>query len=375
MRVGSYDLVRLLARGGMADIYLGRGADGRLAAVKVMNRRRALDAEAAAMFLDETKLGMLFDHPNIVETLEVGTEAGQPYCVMELVHGVDLRAMLNAAAAAGTRIPYGVAVTMVIEVAAGLEHAHRRAAPDGTPLQLVHRDVSLSNVMVGHDGTVKILDFGIASTAVQTVHTAPGIVRGKASYMAPEQCLAEAIDARADVFALGVVLYEITTGMRCFHGTSDFERMVAVVRGAYHLPSAIYADFPAELEHVIARALARCPDQRYQSCAELANALADVQLLHGWEGDIVGWMYSLYGQVPLPDGAAPAAPAASLTIPARPRFARGTNSDGYEPRDTTMTRMELASDFGSSDEDDEPTRGTMRLRLGTNSIAPGGNTS
>jgi serine/threonine-protein kinase len=359
----------------MADIYLGRGDGGRLAAVKVMNRRRALDAEAAAMFLDETKLGMLFDHPNIVETLEVGSEAGQPYCVMELVHGVDLRAMLNAAAAASTRIPYGVAIAMLMEVAAGLEHAHRRAAPDGTPLQLVHRDVSLSNVMVGHDGTVKILDFGIASTAVQTVHTAPGIVRGKASYMAPEQCLAEAIDARADVFALGVVLYETTTGMRCFHGTSDFERMVAVVRGEYHLPSTIHADFPADLEAVIAKALARCPDGRYQSCAELANALADVMLAHGWSGDVLGWMHSLYGEVPLPYVEAPTASATSMTFQARPRFARGTNADGYEPRDTTMSRMELASDFGSSDEDDVPTRGRPRLRVSTNSIAPGGNSS
>lgn len=363
MRVGSYDLVRLLARGGMADIYLGRGADGRLAAVKCMNRRRALDAEAAAMFMDETKLGMLFDHPNVVETLEVGTENGQPYAVMELVHGVDLRALLNATAAAGTRIPYGVALAIVMEVAAGLEHAHRRTAPDGTPLQLVHRDVSLSNVMVGHDGGVKLLDFGIASTAVQTVHTAPGVVRGKASYMAPEQCLAEPIDARADVFALGVVLYETTTGMRCFHGTSDFERMVAVVRCEYHLPSTIHPDFPAELEHVIAKALARDPHHRYQSCAELANALADVMLINGWtDASIRGFMRSLYGEVARPERDAFAANP-SRTMAALPRLARGTNADTYDPGDSAVMRADAGSDFGTSDDDDEPTVGRMRLRI------------
>ncbi len=377
MRIGSYDLVRLLAKGGMADVYLGR-AGHHLAAVKLLNPRRAVAPEASAMFVDETRLGLLLDHPNIAATYEVGlAEDGTPYAVMELVHGVDLRGLLNTAAAANRRIAYEASLAIVMAAAAGLEHAHRRRGPDGQPLRLVHRDVSLSNLMVGHDGAVKLLDFGIASTTVQTVHTAPGIVRGKASYMAPEQCLGEAIDHRADVFALGVVLYELTTGMRCFHGTNDFERMVAVVRGEYHLPSTIHADYPPGLEWIVRRALARDPKVRYQTCADLAAALGELATHSGWTvnvGPILRTMRELYGCVPAPfvDASAggqglggPAGPQ-SMTFRAQPRLARGTLSD----RDTS--EQVVAPDL---DDDDEPTRGRPRARVSSLAIAPGGNCS
>src|SRR5690606_18431290 len=157
---------------------------------------------------------------------------------------------------AGRAVPYAIAISIIAAAAAGLDHAHRRGDAGGNPLRLVHRDVSLSNIMVGHDGSVKVVDFGIASTTISDVHTIPGVVRGKASYMSPEQCLGDELDHRTDVFALGVVLYELTTGTRCFHGKSDFERMLAVVRGDYIAPCRIVADFPPELEQVIRTALA-----------------------------------------------------------------------------------------------------------------------
>jgi serine/threonine protein kinase len=245
-RLGAYELLRPIAQGGMADIYLAkRDADGdghtfqRHVAVKVLNKLRATEEESCAMFLDEARLVGMLHHQNIAQVLEVNVAEGHHYLAMEYVHGADLRELLQAAAKAGRTIPFEVSLSIIAGAAAGLDHAHRRCDPDGKPLRLVHRDVSLSNIMVGHDGAVKVVDFGIASTAVQTVHTSPGVVRGKASYMSPEQCLGDEVDHRTDIFALGIVLYELTTGARCFAGKSDFERMLSVVRGEYHAPTAI----------------------------------------------------------------------------------------------------------------------------------------
>jgi serine/threonine protein kinase len=234
-RLGSYELIRPIAQGGMADIYLARrvgpGRFERHVAVKVLNPRRAAEPEACAMFLDEARLVALLNHHNIASVLEVDVVDGKHYLAMEYVHGADLREVLSAAQRAGKLLPFETSLSIVSAAAAGLDHAHRRCGLDGKPLKLVHRDVSLSNIMVGHDGSVKVVDFGIATTTIASVHTSPGVVRGKASYMSPEQCLGDRVDHRSDVFALGVVLYELTTGARCFHGKSDFDRMLAVVRG------------------------------------------------------------------------------------------------------------------------------------------------
>jgi serine/threonine protein kinase len=214
--LGSYELVRLLAQGGMADIYLAKSlaASSRFVAVKVLNARRAADPEARALFADEARLVGMLDHLNLAGVLEVDVEAGVHYLVMDYVHGADLREILAFAAATDRAIPYDCALTIVAAAAAGLHHAHTRCDDDGYPLDLVHRDVSLSNIMVGHDGSVKVIDFGIAQSSQAIHRTNPGIVRGKASYMSPEQCLGDVVDLRTDVFALGVVLYELTTGRR-----------------------------------------------------------------------------------------------------------------------------------------------------------------
>jgi serine/threonine protein kinase len=374
-RFGSYELLRPIAQGGMADIYLARhaglGRAGRPVAIKVLNEHRAVDPDARALFLHEARVCALLHHQNIASVLDVDVADGRHYLAMEYVDGVDLRDLVAAAARAGRAVPYDTAISIVAAAAAGLDHAHRRCDADGKPLHLVHRDVSLSNIMVGHDGSVKVVDFGIASTTISDVHTMPGIVRGKASYMSPEQCLGDPLDHRTDVFALGVVLYELTTGARCFHGKSDFERMLAVVRSDYIAPGQLVPDYPPELERVVRTALATSPANRYASCAELIAALERVLAGYAWQAGmriIARLMEELYpasqvthamasteateadpavtarqpvllemlaasGAIPphaLAIASAPTAPKQALARGSARRVARGTGTEAYE---------------------------------------------
>ena len=349
-RLGSYELLRLLAQGGMADVYLAR-QNGSYCAVKVLNAQRAGDNESCALFRDEARLVGMLNHPNLACVYEVDVQSGVHYLAMEYVHGADLREVLARAEATNAAIDYDCALTLVGAAAEGLDHAHRRCGPDARPLHLVHRDVSLSNIMVGHDGSVKVIDFGIAISTASIHTTLPGVVRGKASYMSPEQALGDPVDLRTDVFALGVVLYELTTGRRCFQGNSDFERMLAVVRGDYVPPSVHVSDFPAGLEQVIRTALATQPDQRYPSAAAMLDAIEAVALLEGWTlgtHTTARMMQQLFGNPPPPwmaqydDSAtyvcpppvAVVEPYEALNPPTRiitrRRLARGTESDVHE---------------------------------------------
>jgi eukaryotic-like serine/threonine-protein kinase len=388
--LGTYELVRLLAQGGMADIYLAKNlaAPTRFVAVKVLSARRATDPESRALFADEARLVGMLDHLNLAGILEVDVDAGVHYLVMDYVHGADLREILAFAAATDRAIPYDCALTIIAAAAAGLEHAHTRCDDDGNPLALVHRDVSLSNIMVGHDGSVKVIDFGIAQSA-QAIHvTNPGIVRGKASYMSPEQCLGDAIDLRTDVFALGVVLYELTTGRRCFQGQTDFERMLAVVRGEWVPPSIHIPEFPHALERVIRTALALDPAHRYPSAAAMIEAIEQVAALEGWmlgSRTTARFMCELFGCIAFPSvtedesatvlnppnfeelAAAIEAIEAEMTpaetrIISKRRLARGTHVDGYEPESTELADMDDLFD-------DVPTRGRRSAPRVWNSFA------
>ena len=306
-RLGTYTVVAPLAAGGMADVYLGRAND-RHVAIKVLDPKRSLELDACRMFLDEARLVAMLDHANIAAVLDVDVDArrGLHYIAMEYVHGKDLREMMIRAGHQGLSIPYEVSIAVVMQAAAGLHHAHNAIDEDGQPLHLVHRDVSLSNIMVGFDGVVKLVDFGIARSTMSNVHTMPGIVRGKASYMSPEQCMGEAVDHRTDVFALGVVLYELTTGARCFAGKTDFDKMLAVVRGDYVAPSDLVADYPLELEQIVRCALSPEADLRFPSCAALFDALDRVLTGRAWLGgvhSIQTVMHQLFGNVHTRPGA------------------------------------------------------------------------
>ena len=345
LRLGNYELVRLLAQGGMADIYLARQAGlDRLVAVKVLSGPRANDPEAAALFRDEARLVGMLSHANLAAVHEVASADGVHFLAMEYVAGCDLREMLAAAQKAEKAIPFDAAIAIVCAAASGLDHAHRRCGPDGRPLHLVHRDVSLSNIMVSHDGTVKVIDFGIACSQVSSHHTNPGIVRGKASYMSPEQCVGDAVDLRTDVFALGVVLYELTTGRRCFAGASDFERMLAVVHGNYTPPSELFADFPVALDRVIRTALSADPAKRYSSCAAMIEALERACELHGWDasvGAIRLVMRALFvAPEPVIELEVKAEPTVVITRPRR--FPRGTESDVWDDDAPTRGRRSMS---------------------------------
>ncbi|MBL9013209.1 MAG: serine/threonine protein kinase [Myxococcales bacterium] len=369
MHLGTYELLRSLAQGGMADVFLAKATDGRHVAVKVLAAHRSSDVESCALFLDEARLAGHLHHEHIAGVLGADVAGGRHFIAMEYVHGADLREILLAASHAQTSIPYEVSLAIVAQAAAGLDHAHRRCDEHGVPLRLVHRDVSLSNIMVGHDGVVKIVDFGIARSTMSTVHTSPGIVRGKASYMSPEQCMGDRVDHLTDVFALGIVLYELTTGARCFHGKTDFERMLAVVRGDYILPSDLVADSPPELEAIVKRALASDRSQRFPSCAAMIEALERVMAGRGWNGGaqaIQLVMHSLFGDVREPWRAAdvlgddvPSTEVHITIIPAEPtetlrrprRLAAGTLGDVYDPKN-----------WRGDDVDEAVTRGHRRLR-------------
>jgi len=361
----------------MADIFLARRA-GSAFAVKILNSRRAHDDEARALFHDEARLLRMLNHGNITSAHEVDVIDGVYYLAMEYVHGVDLRELLAAAMLKKTAVDFAAAMSIVAAAAAGLDHAHRRCSPEGRPLRLVHRDVSLSNIMVTYGGHVKVVDFGIASTTLSSVDTIPGTVRGKASYMSPEQCLGDPLDHRTDVFALGVVLYELTTGERCFHGKTDFERMLAVTRGDYVRPSSLVADYPPELEQVVCTALAIDANHRFASAAALMEALEHVAIGRGWAlgtKAIVRMMDEVYddiddptaipvstdmiieAQAPLQEPEAPITtvpeqPAVERTavLTQMPRLARGTQQDllGGEP-------------WKKLDDDEQPTRGRRSL--------------
>ena len=266
-----------LAAGGMARIYVGRttgiGSFERHVVLKVILPERANDQVAVHMFLDEARLAAALNHQNVAQVFEVGEDQGIHYLAMEYVHGQDLRALLAKAGSEGKRVPLELALTVVAGAAAGLNHAHDRRGPDGTPLGIVHRDVSPSNIMVGYDGSVKLLDFGIAKATARSVETQNGIIKGKFAYMAPEQCRGRDVDRRSDVFSLGIILYEISTQHRCFRADSDFDTMHRIVTGDVVRPSRLVPGYPAPLEAIVMKALAVDAAQRYQSAGDLLEAL------------------------------------------------------------------------------------------------------
>jgi serine/threonine-protein kinase len=275
--LGKYEILTPLASGGMARIYLARvtgiGAFERHVVLKVISPERAQDVTSVHMFLDEARLAASLNHHNVAQVFEVGEEAGIHFLAMEYVHGQDLRALLAKAGSTATRVPLDLALTIIAGAAGGLDHAHERRNPDGTPMGIVHRDVSPSNIMIGYDGAVKLLDFGIAKAAERSVQTQSGIIKGKFAYMAPEQCRGRDVDRRSDVFSLGINLYEVSTQHRCFRADSDFDTMHRIVTGDISRPTRLIPGYPQALEAIVMKALALDPGQRYASTGQLLEAI------------------------------------------------------------------------------------------------------
>jgi serine/threonine protein kinase len=277
--LGRYRVLRPLSRGGMAEILLavheGIGGFEKLIALKKI-RRKLLERRhvAVELFLNEAKIVANLNHPNIVQTFEVGEHGGDLFIAMEYVHGVDARTIVKKGA--GKRL-LGVEQILYLgtQVAAALDHAHKARDINGRPLQIVHRDVSLSNIVVGFDGQVKLVDFGIATA---TTTEAPGATKdglvGKFSYMSPEQVRKDALDGRSDVFSLGIVLFELIAGKPLFRRATDEETLRAVGEGP--IPSLAPYGVAPEVEAVLTRALARPLDERYADARAFELALQAV---------------------------------------------------------------------------------------------------
>jgi serine/threonine-protein kinase len=282
-RLGHYELVRKIAAGGMAEIFLARhwGAGGffRDVVIKRLFRHLAENPTQLRMFQDEARLLAALSHPNIPQVYEVGHSDGYWFIAMEHVDGPTLADANHLGMRNGLPMPLPVAIGVVMQACEALHHAHERTDRARRPLRIVHRDVTPQNIMLTRDGVAKLMDFGIASTAARK-DTEAGVVRGTFSYMAPEQIRARPLDKRADVFALGVILYELTTGSRLFRG-SDVHIMTQVVEQDVPPPSARVPDYPADLEQIVLHTLARDRSRRVPSTAHLAQRLEELAQRNG----------------------------------------------------------------------------------------------
>lgn len=278
---GRYQLLKKIASGGMGQVLLAKkGQDDfeKLVVIKRILPHLVEDDEFFTMFRDEAKITMRLDHPNIARINEFGVENGVHYIEMEYVAGEDLRRIEKRAAAVGAGIPIGVILRIIADAAAGLDFAHKARDAKGNPLHLVHRDVSPQNILVGFDGSVKLIDFGVAKAAGRAQHTATGILKGKFPYMSPEQAQGDELDARSDVFALGIVLWEQLTGRRLFKGENDLATQRLVRACQVPPPSNVEPSVPAGLDPITLKALAKDPQDRYADASELRAALEDFAL-------------------------------------------------------------------------------------------------
>ncbi len=261
----------------MAEILLGRfvGPSGfeRPVVIKRILSHLAEDPTFVAMFLDEARIAARVRHPNVVQVFELLHEGEDLALVMEYLEGEPLAGLLRRLASRGRKLDPALSAHIMSEVAAGLEAAHELRDDSGAPLGLVHRDVSPQNIFVGYDGSVKVLDFGIATAADRSTRTETGQLKGKFEYMSPEQCAARPLDRRSDVFALGVVLYEVSTGRRLFKRPNQLLVLKAILEEPIPPPSAIDREYPKVLEPICLKALAKRRAERYQSAGELRQAL------------------------------------------------------------------------------------------------------
>jgi serine/threonine-protein kinase len=272
--IGRYEVLGELATGGMAEIFLGRilGPSGfeRPVVIKRILRQLARKESFVAMFLDEARIVAGIRHPNVVQVQELGQEGGELYLVMEYLEGESVASLIRRLVSQGERIDYGLAAHVVAAACAGLHAAHEAQ-------NLVHRDVSPQNVFITYDGHVKIIDFGIAKTADRMARTEAGQVKGKFGYMSPEQCRGEALDRRTDVFALGIVLYELSTLRRLYAGTSELKIMQAICEEPLVPPGRVVMDYPKALERALVRALAKARSERYATALEMRRDLLEVE--------------------------------------------------------------------------------------------------
>lgn len=281
--IGEFRLIAKLGRGGMADVYLAvrRGQFGFTKLVVVKRMRDDLIASpegesVSLLLLDEARLGARLQHPNIVQTFEAGTEAGRPFLAMEYLDGQPLDRVLSTAIRTRSHFPVEMSLRVVNDVLSALEYAHNVADFDGSPLNVVHRDVSPHNIFVTYQGEVKLVDFGVAKHAFSSEHTQTGIVKGKLTYMAPEQAKLDRVDSRADIFSAGVVLWESVAMRRLLAADSPLEILKKLLHEPIPSLKTLRPDIDPAISEICDRALERDPERRYQTAAAMRADLESV---------------------------------------------------------------------------------------------------
>jgi serine/threonine-protein kinase len=262
----------------MADIFVAErivgGRTTELVARKRLRRDLLDDAVMVGMFDDEIQLGRRCSHPNLVATLDSGSELERPFAVLEYVDGLDLRRARELLLARGERFTRAQAVHVAMEVCAGLAHLHTLTDASGVRLGVVHRDVTPANVLLGVSGSVKLCDCGLAKSGLQRTRTDAGLIKGKFSYLSPEAALEQPIDERADVFAVGVMLWEMLAMRRLFHAPTDYDTLKLVQATEVPSLAAQSSDVDPVLAEIVTKALARDPERRFRSASALRDALA-----------------------------------------------------------------------------------------------------
>jgi serine/threonine-protein kinase len=298
--IGRYVLLDEIAAGGMASVHLGRlmGPVGfsRTVAIKRLHPQYAKDPQFVSMFLDEARLAARIRHPNVAATIDVDTRDGELFLVMEYVHGASFARLLHWCSEKHERAPVPIVLSIVIDILYGLHAAHEAKGERGEPLMIVHRDVSPHNVMVGKDGIARVLDFGIAKAASRTQTTREGHLKGKLSYMAPEQLSRGNVDRRADVFAASVVLWEALAGKRLFEGDDVGEIVSRVLGEPVDPPSRHASGIPSPLDAAVLKGLARDPGERFASAHEMASAL-ETALAPARAAQVGAWVEQTAGDV------------------------------------------------------------------------------
>jgi serine/threonine-protein kinase len=276
-RLDRYELIGELASGGMATVFLGRiagvGGFQRFVAIKRLHPHLAQEEEFIEMFLDEARLAAGIHHPHVVPILEVGESESGYYLVMEYIEGDTLARLMARSIAKAKPVPRPVLVRIVLDTLAGLHAAHELTDPDGQPVQLVHRDVSPQNILVGVDGCSRITDFGVAHAASRLQNTRADKLKGKLAYMSPEQARAAEVDRRADVFAMGIILWEVLASKRLFKSENEAQTLQKVLAEPIPRLSQVVAGIHPAFDQVCAKALERDAGRRYRSAAEMSESL------------------------------------------------------------------------------------------------------
>jgi serine/threonine protein kinase len=315
LRFGKYTLLERISVGGMAEVFRAKAADGKLVAIKRILPNVAEDAQFIKMFVEEARISGQLVHPNICRIYELGRQDGTHFIAMEYIRGKDLIQVRNRLRKIKEPMPLKIVVGILTKALEGLDYAHKKRDGFARPLELVHRDCSPHNLLMSYDGEVKVIDFGIAKAKRSVMKSQAGVLKGKFAYMSPEQVIGKPIDRRSDIFACGVILYELVTGERLFTGDSDFAILEKVRKVEITPARDIDPTIPPAIESVIMKALAVDRDKRYQWCSDMK---ADLDRYGGGTtDDLAIWIQNLFApEVALENDATSPAPVMAVSTPA-----------------------------------------------------------